>query len=260
MNMLKKIISILLVCLLTLTLFQGCTDKNNEHLKIEEATSNTTKLVSEDNEMINSFELSDPELLDYMESVIYSDLFDKLDNNKYMVDNIELVYMSNEYIEESLYNSESNVYFGFTLAELEEEFQGEKFVFTLGDDGKTTVKSFEPYDDTYEKIIKNVAIGTGVILVRVVISSMIVATNPATPPAVSAIFAVSAKDMAQNVIEEICSSVIGEVSSRMATGIETQDFEEIAKSVALSASEEFKWSAITGASYPNSNQLKLKTR
>lgn len=258
--MYKKIISIFLVCLLTLALFSGCTAENNKQLKTEEPTSNATNSDLEDNKMINSFELSDPELLDYMESVIYSDLLDKIDNNKYVVENIELVYISNEYIEESLYNSESNIYFGYTLAELEEQFQGKKFVFTLGDDGKTTVKAFEEYDDTYEKIIKNVAIGTGAILVRVVISSAIAMVNPATAPAVSTVFAVSAKDMTKSVIEEISSSVISEVSSRMATGIEAQDIEEILKSVALSASEEFKWSAITGLCYNNPKEYQLKIK
>lgn len=248
MTILKKYISILLVCLLILTLFQGCTVEDNKQIEVEDTTSKATTPPLEDNEIINKFKLSDPELLDYMEDIIYSDLLNKIDNDKYMVENIELVYVSNEYIEESLYNSKSNVYFGFTLAELEEEFQGEKFVFTLGDDGKTTVKAFEPYDDTYEKIIKNVTIGTGAILVRVVISSVMVATNPTTAPAVSTVFAVSAKDITKDVIEKICSSVICEVSSKMATGLETQDIEEIVKSVALSASEEFKWSAITGLS------------
>ena len=43
-------------------------------------------------------------------------------------------------------------------------------MFTLGDDGDTIVTAFEAYDDTYEKVIKNVAIGTGVILICVTVS------------------------------------------------------------------------------------------
>ncbi|MCR5305366.1 MAG: hypothetical protein K6E36_02550 [Oscillospiraceae bacterium] len=42
-------------------------------------------------------------------------------------------------------NSQENVYFGYTLSELEQQFEGTKYVFTVNDEGQTTVKAFEAY-------------------------------------------------------------------------------------------------------------------
>lgn len=69
------------------------------------------------------------------------------------------------------YNSQENIYFGYTLSELANQFQGKKFVFSV-DDGKTVVNEFQEYDDTYDQIIKNVAVGTGVILICVTVSAV----------------------------------------------------------------------------------------
>ena len=52
-----------------------------------------------------------------------------------------------EYLDEVAFNSQSNVYFGYTLAELDEVFQGTRYIFTLGDDGNTTVRELQAIDD-----------------------------------------------------------------------------------------------------------------
>lgn len=157
------------------------------------------------------------------------------------MENVEAVYISKEYLEEAAYNSKSNIYFGYTKDELDKQFLGTKYVFTLGDDGKTTVEKFEPYDDTYDKILLNVAIGTGVILVCVVLT---VATEGAGAPAAAAIFAASAKSGA---IAAASSALIGGTAAGVITGIETEDFDESMKAAMLSGSEGLKWGAITGA-------------
>lgn len=236
--MVKKIVSLLLVTLIILSVFQGCSNKVDG----EAGYVDVTTPVSKDEDIVNSFsELSDPALLDYLESQIYSDLIDNIDSEEYFVENIELAYLSNEYIQEISYNSKENVYFGFTLSDLEEQFQGEKYVFTLNEDGKTIAKAFEPYDDTFDKIITNVATGTGVILVCVVVSAV---TGVAGAPAACAIFAASAKT---GTVAALSSGVFSGVSAGIITGIETGDFNESLKSAALAGSEEFKWGAITGA-------------
>lgn len=243
----KKTIALLLSLLLILSVLQGCTAKNNDSAEssenetaVEETVS--TKLQNNNSDDIPEFEsLSDPKLTAYMEDAVYAEVLNHLDTDKYIVENVQAVYISKEYLEEAAYNSKSNVYFGYTKDELDNQFAGTKYVFTLGDDGKTTVKEFEPYDDTYDKILLNVAIGTGVILVCVVLT---VVTDGAGAPAAAAIFATSAKTGA---IAAVSSALIGGTAAGVITGIETEDFDKSIKAATLAGSDGYKWGAITGA-------------
>ena len=185
-------------------------------------------------------DLKDPELIDYYEQAIYSNVSDQL-GNEYVINNVSAAYVSKEYIEELTYNSQSNIFFGYSLADLDAEFQGTRYVFTLGENGETTVIPFAAYDDTYEKVLKNVAIGTGVILICVTVSAV---TAGAGAPAISMVFAASAKSGA---IFATSSGAMSAVIAGTVTGIETGDFDEALKAGALAGSESFKWGAITGA-------------
>ena len=246
MRYMKKSIALFLSLLLMLPIFQGCSVQKNEHVesKESEAIAETTiaNLKNNQTDSVPEFDgLSDPRLVKYMEDAVYAEVIDHIDTKKYVVENVEATYISKEYLEEAAYNSKSNIYFGYTKDELDKQFSGAKFVFTLGDDGKTTVEKFEPYDDTYDKILLNVAIGTGVILVCVVLT---VVTDGAGAPAAAAIFATSAKSGA---IAAVSSALIGGTAAGVITGIETEDFDESMKAAALAGSDGFKWGAITGA-------------
>ena len=184
--------------------------------------------------------LSDPALLNCVEDSVYAELVNNLDDG-YFVQNISAVYVSKEYLEELSYNSQSNIFFGYTLAELDKQFQGTRYVFTLSDDGETAVEPFEEYDDTYERALKNVAVGSGVILICVTVS---VVSGGVGAPAMSMIFAASAKT---GTIMALSSGGIGAVASGIVTGGQTQDFDEAVKAAALAGSEGFKWGAISGA-------------
>lgn len=185
--------------------------------------------------------LNDPQLLQYIEDAVYSELEEDFQSDDYRVEDISTAYISPEYLEDLEYNSQENIYFGYKLSELEEQFHGTKYVFTLGDDGRTTVKAFEAYDYTFEKVVHNLAVGTGVILICATVS---VVTGGLGAPAVSVIFAASAKTGAAFALS---SGAISGVVSGTVTGIKTGDFEEALKAASLSASESFKWGAITGA-------------
>ncbi len=241
----KRCLSLLLATLMVLAFFQGCTEKIKENSTTGKSTPDELSqptTASYHDETPNSFvNLNDTRLIKYMEDSVYSETLKHIDNEKYAVENVSAVYISKEFLEDSAYNSKSNIYFGYTLDELDKQFQGTKYVFTLGEDGKTTVREFEPYDDTYDKIFLNIAIGTGVILVCVVLT---VVTEGAGAPAAAAIFAVSAKSGA---IAAISSGVLGATAAGVFTGIETHDFDKSLKAAALSGSEGYKWGAITGA-------------
>ncbi len=197
--------------------------------------------------------LSDPNLQRYLEDSLYASLVSELSSDGFFVENVEAVYISQEYLDELAYNSQANIFFGYTLAELEAEFQGAKYIFTLGEDGTTVVEPFQDYDDTYDKILKNVAIGTGVILVCVTVS---VVTGGLGAPAVSMIFAASAKTGA---IMALSGGAMGAASAGIITGIQTNDMDSALKAAALAGSEGFKWGAITGAIAGGASQaIKLK--
>lgn len=184
--------------------------------------------------------LDDAELQRYVQDNIYNELVAQLDSDEYFVENVSAVYISQEYIDELTYNSKLNVYFGYTLEEIDAVYQGTRYVFTMSEDGDTIVVPFEEYDDTFEQVIKNVAIGTGVILICVTVS---VVSGGAGAPAVSMIFAASAKS---GTIFALSSGGLSAVASGVVTDIETGDMDEALKAAALSGSESFKWGAITG--------------
>lgn len=187
--------------------------------------------------------MSDPSLLSYMEDDIYYRLLAELDTDKYYIQDINAVYVSKEYLEESAYNSQANVYFGYTLAELDNFFGDTKYAFTVGEDGQTTVVPIQNIADEgfTDEMLLNLAIGTGVILVCVVIC---VVSDGAGAPAAAAIFAASAKTGA---ICALSGGLIAGVTSGALKGYQTGDFNEALKAAAVSGSEGYKWGAIGGA-------------
>lgn len=269
----KRILAVLLSCAMVLT---GCTVKSNdktssEQVEVSTIIENTTlpeeivasideqlttaqieqidtvsQITYDTNseEYINSLgfsSLNDPDLMRYVEDTVYSDLVNQLNSDDYFVENVEAIYISKEYLDELAYNSQENIYFGYKLSELDEAFQGQKYIFTLGDNGQTDVQPFEEYDDTFDKVIRNVAIGTGVILLCVTVS---VVTGGLGAPAASMIFAASAKSAT---VFALSSGVISGVSAGVVEGLQTHDFDKAVKAAALHGSEGFMWGAITGA-------------
>ena len=237
----KRLIALILVC----TLLTGCTPQTNSDGIQEETTAPATSQPESsysftEEEPPEFSDLADVNLLPYLEDSIYSELVTTLNSEDYFVENVNAIYISKEYLEEVAYNSQENIYFGYTLSELDSYFQGTRYVFTLGDDGQTVVTEFQKYDDTYDQILKNVAIGTGVILVCVTVS---IVTYGAGAPAVSMIFAASAKT---GTIMALSSGVFSGVSAGVVKGIETGDLNESMKAAALAGSEGFKWGAISG--------------
>ncbi len=185
--------------------------------------------------------MNDPALLPYVEDTLYQELVGSLNSDEYFVENVSAIYISQEYLDELAFNSQANIFFGYTLAELDEQFQGTKYVFTLGKNNETVVEPFEAYDDTYDRVLQNVAVGTGVILICVTVS---VVTAGAGAPAVSLIFAAAAKS---GTVMALSGGALGGVSAGIVTGIQTGDMDAAIKSAALAGSEGFKWGAITGA-------------
>ena len=108
--------------------------------------------------------MSDENLLPYIEDTVYSQLVTDLNSDEFFIEDVSAIYISQEYLTELAYNSQRNVFFGYSLSGLDEYFQGTRYVFTVDDNGQTTVEPLQVVKDTtYEQLLKNVAVGTGVI-------------------------------------------------------------------------------------------------
>ena len=240
----KRSVSIILALALVLV---GCTAKTTDKVAVEESIISTEvltegQIASDDNsKIVNSFSgLDDEALLRYVEDDIYDKLVNELDSEDYFVENVSAVYLSKEYLEELEYNSQSNIYFGYTVDELDQAFEGKKYVFTLGEDNTTVVKEQQVIDEaSYYEMLKNVAVGTGVILICVTVS---VATA-GSAPAISMIFAASAKNAT---VFALSGAVFSGVSTSIITGYQTSDFDIAIEAGLMEASENYKWGAITG--------------
>lgn len=235
----KRFIAALLSVVMVLT---GCSQPQSEVISEESISAETTEAITLEDLEPQYNSLDDEQLLAHIEDLVYRDTVEAINSDEYFVENVSVVYVSKEYLEEVAFNSESNIYFGYTLAELDEIFQGTRYIFTLSEDGTTTVQELQEIEDaSAETILKNVAIGTGVILICVTVS---VVSAGAGAPAVSMIFAASATT-AQTFA--VSSAAFGGISAGIVHGIQTGDFHEAMDAAALGASEGFKWGAISGA-------------
>ena len=185
--------------------------------------------------------ISDPALLGYLEDIVYEELVTALNTDAYFVENVSAVYISQEYLTEFSANSRENIYFGCSLSDLDEIFEGMRFVFTLGEDGQTTITEFQSASDSYGQAVENLAVGGGVILMCVTVS---VVSGAVGASAVSLIFAASAKT---GTIMALSSGLFSGVAAGAMTYLSTGSMDEALEQAALHGSEKLKWSAITGA-------------
>lgn len=236
----KKILIKILILILIIAIITGvCIHRNYIQTNNEFTIEN---VVIDNNEVLDYNEISftgldDENLQDYMIENLYASLNSNFTNDDYKIESITTTYISKEYIEELTYNSKSNVYFGFTLDELAQQFNGKKFVFEVGENNETIVAEFEEYNDTYIKMLKNVAIGTGVILICTTVSM-------ATGGTTSIVFAASAKTATEFAVSSFAlSSVISSAIEYYQTG----DVQKSLEKGVLDGTESFKWGAILGS-------------
>lgn len=202
-------------------------------------TSIDIKMVNSTNEITEKISfngLDDINLHNYIIETMHSGIYSEFETEDYEINNITVVYVSKEYIEEVDYNSQSNIYFGYTLEDLKNEFNGKKYVFDVDDNNQTTVVEFQEYENVYGKMLKNVVIGSGVILVCVTFNHI------STGTAIAAIFAASAKTGTDFAIS---SAILSGVASSVEL-FQDGDLTNVFEKGMLSASEGFKWGAIIG--------------
>lgn len=240
----KRIIALLLSISL---LFTGCT--------VSQVT-NSSALDEETNIVVNKeYEhtdlspedmvftgLDDESLQQYLKDSIYITLDSQLNSNEIIIDNISTKFISKEYLNELDYNSKNNLLFGYDIHELDKIFEGTKYVFTLGENNSTTVVPMETLDgDEYGKAIKNVAVGSGVIVICVTAS---VVTGAAGYTTVSLILTASANTATAVAVS---SATMNGLISGVIEAFHTGDLEQIREHTAVGAGEGFMLGAIFGA-------------
>ena len=263
MRITRRIIAFILTCAI---LLGGCSSRtdfpaNDVTGTMESVVNQESASESSYEEMISSIEesgsfsseksneelnipyksMEDRAFLDYIENSVYDDLNVLLASHDFIVEDVEAVYYPKEYIEALVSNTQANVYFGYTTDQLNEYFNGKKYVFTLSEEGNTIVIPMETYtDDAYVKMMEDVIVGAGVILLCVTVTSV---TAPFLP-AVSVTFAASAataKSFALN------SSIFSFATAAAIAGYETEDFEQAIKAGLQAGTKGFKYGAISGA-------------
>ena len=185
-------------------------------------------------------DLSNPDLLRYVEAEVYAQVEAQLCSEDYDID-VSAKYESREAMLEGIANSRETNYFGYCLSDLDIKFQGAPYIFTLGEDGQTKVTEFTADDGTWDRALRDVAIGSGVILICVTVSAV---SGGVGAPVISAVFAASAKTATAMALS---SGSLGAVSAGLVRYVETGDPEEALKAGAEAGSKAFKWGAITGA-------------
>lgn len=137
----KRIVALFLSAAMLLT---GCSSSASED-STTSSQSTTTIAVTEDvtealtqdvladiDVDVNQFEdFGDPVFLQYVEDNVYAELAYQFNSDDYIIENITSTYISQEYLDEVAFNSQSNIYFGYTLAEIDSIFEGTRYVFTL---------------------------------------------------------------------------------------------------------------------------------
>ncbi len=241
----KRIIALILIISFILS---GCNNilKNTNN----SSEQNPSQIINERDEVVVDFDsLNDDNLLTYVENEIYAYLVDTLDPEMYFVEEISTKYVSKEYLDEIEYNSKENIFFGYSLTDLDAEFQGTKYIFNLGENGQTTVEELVVIkDDTYDKIIKNVAIGSGVIFISATVA--IITKNPASAvtagKTVKMIFTASSMGVKAGTLFALQSAGISGTIATIMEAIRTNDMSKAYKAGLLEASEGFKIGAILG--------------
>lgn len=235
----KRIMALILCVALCLI---GCSSSTNKAGENENAPVGNDSDINTEELGVELLEMNDEALLSYVEDMVYVEAVKALNSDEYVVEEVRAVYLSKEYLEEVNYNSQSNLYFGYTIEELNDYFKDSRYVFTLSEEGTTTVQELQEITETdSETILKSVAIGAGVILVCVAVS--VVSGGVGAPAAVTAVFAASAKTAT---IFAISSGVFGAATAGIVRGYQTGDINEALDAAALAGSEGFKWGAISG--------------
>ena len=184
--------------------------------------------------------LNEYNYLDYLENSVYAEVASLLGNEDIEVD---AIYYSKEYLEECEYNSKENIYFGYTLSELEAQFTGERYYFTVDEEGNTIVEVLDSCNGEFDETVKSLAIRSGVVLLTLTVK---VTVGVLTGQTVQVVIGL-AKDI---VIGALKSGAVVGLIKGFIEGVQTGSLKEGLNTGVLETYEDFTWGAIVGTILP----------
>ncbi|MBO5327694.1 MAG: hypothetical protein J6B04_00810 [Clostridia bacterium] len=159
---------------------------------------------------------------------------------EYKVDYVEYGYLSQEYVNELYYNSLTNVYYGFNYEEVASYMQNENWVFTVDESGQTVANKVVHTNSGLLDLVKNVAIGSGVVVVCAVLTCVTVSL--AAP--VACFFVGAAKGA---VVGGISGAAIGGAIGGAVKGVQTNSWEGALNGAASGALKGCSWGVLAGS-------------
>ncbi|MBR2570513.1 MAG: hypothetical protein IKE30_00040 [Clostridia bacterium] len=168
-----------------------------------------------------------------LETAIEEELTETIGTGDYKVE-VKTYYVSKEYIEDMEFRDRKTNWFGYYLEDVDLAMEGQKWVFTVID-GKTGVKVFEPYDDSYDVLLRGVAIGAGVVVVCITVSLI---SGGSAGPVVYAVLALPAA-------KELPKAAVKGVMTGTTTAVLTNgDVKEALLEAASESSSTFMWAVV----------------
>ena len=185
--------------------------------------------------------LNNPEFLTLLEEQVYQNLITHLDSTDYYVANVEVIYVSNEYLSELEFNSQTNIYFGYSLDQLNEFFEGKHYIFTLGSEGETVVQELTVPDNTFHDTVKTVMIGGGIVLVCATVVDL------ANGGAVTGSIIAFAKEIGTPALKsgaiKFISTLVQNISGKE---LNAKNLDQALQTSVTAGAEKFAWSALSG--------------
>lgn len=132
----------LLVGLTALALFlTGCSVPEDSEVPVGATMSTDARTTSTESPTVSDVPESaaepsfasfgDPDYLQYVEDQVFASAEGELVSDDYEIEHLTATYVSQEYLDELAFNSQENIYFGYTLSEIEAQFEGTSYVFSL---------------------------------------------------------------------------------------------------------------------------------
>ncbi len=190
--------------------------------------------------------VSDPGFLQQIGDAVYADVTGLLHSDDYAVTSVSAVFVSREYLEEVRYNSLPNVFFGYSVQELDEQFAGEKYFFTPDENNQMTVRTLETMEKAQPEWLRLLNIdpnAEGLFELRV---STRIYTGGEEMPAVSFLLFAAPDDAVELSVSE---GKIAAVAAAAIEGIRTKSIGKAVNAARQAYGEGFSWNAVTGITY-----------
>lgn len=216
-------------------LLTGCAKKKDDN------SSDGSPLIEEPTETVVEY---DEETLQQLKDQVYADISEELSTDEYLVQDVKVIYLTEE--EVATMSPEDKIYFGYSANGLNDVITSDMTVIDESEYGTIDVKSEKLLDkDDRTTVIKNLAIGTGIILVCVTVVC-VTKDMEIDNEVVTAFIELAPKAAALGAAG--FATITGTVSGAIQY-VKSKNLKESFRKLIVDGSKGFKWGAIIGTVY-----------